>query len=603
LLALGALVAYKGKPAKISAITTHKFDLQFSDGSSRKVREKDFRFIHPQYEVINDNCSAGTMDFLQDFEDESLTLKEITEWIFDDYSAQNAWCTYLLAEDGLYCYWTKDTLFIRPREQREAIHNQRETKRIELESLNQCVVNINNNSISEDDSRWLQEVELVAHNLSKHAKLLDAFSLDSNPESAHKFLLKIGYWQETINPYPRRHGILQDERYIHEIITSDRKDLTHLNSYAIDNSGSNDADDAVSIDGDRVWIHIADVASQVECDGVLDKYAQNRISNLYLPDQIIHMLPPSLVPICSLGENDKSRALSVGFKLVDCQISDIEVVQSVIKVEKLSYDNADQVLGQHSELSQINTLTIEYKAFRNANGALRLDLPNVDVRLVDEQVLLKKQEVSESREMIAEMMVIAGRAVAQFALENNIAMPFVTQGEGSFSDEVLQQKTHLTLSQMFKAARCFKRSKISPKSAPHAGLGLDSYLRVTSPIRRYLDLVVQQQLLSFINNKPTLDEAAIKSRIAQTNTVISKINKATRLSIDHYKCLFLKQNKGWKGIGTVVEIHGNKVTVLISELGMMTQLKLSKKPTLDDEVQLRVSSIDVENRLVDFKPL
>ena len=101
----------------------------------------------------------------------------------------------------------------------------------------------------------------------------------------------------------------------------------------------------------------------------------------------------------------------------------------------------------------------------------------------------------------------------------------------------------------------------------------------------------------------TLFRSAIKSRIAQTNTVISKINKATRLSIDHYKCLFLKQNKRWKGIGTVVEIHGSKVTVLISELGMMTQLKLSEKPTLDDEVQLRVSSIDVENRLVDFKPL
>ncbi len=603
MLALGALVAYKGKPAKITAITTHKFDLQFFDGSSRKVREKDFRFIHPEYVAINDICTAGAMDLLQDFEGESLTLKEITEWIFDDYSAQNAWCTYLLAEDGLYCYWNKDSLFIRPSEQREAIHNQRDLKRIEAESLQKCVENIKNNSISEDDSRWLQEVDLVAHNLSKHAKLLDVLSVDNTPESAHKFLLKIGYWQANKNPYPRRHGILQDERYIHEIITNDRKDLTHLKCYAIDNSNSNDADDAVSIDGERVWIHIADVASQVECDSELDSYAQNRISNLYLPDQIIHMLPPSLVPIFSLGEDDKSRALSVGFKLIDSQITDIEVVQSTIKVERLSYENADQILDQHSELSQLNNLTINHKAFRNANGALRLDLPNIDVRLVDEQVSLKKQAVSESREMIAELMVIAGRAVAQFSLENSIAMPFVTQGEGSFSDEILQQKNHLTLSQMFQATRCFKRSKITPKSSPHAGLGLDSYLRVTSPIRRYLDLVAQQQLLSFINNKPTLDEAAVKSRIAQTNAVISNVNKATRQSIDHYKCLFLNQNKGWMGIGNVVDLHGNKATILIPELGMMTQLKLTKKPALDDEVQLKVSSIDIENRLVDFKPL
>jgi len=603
LLDLGALVAYKGKPAKISAITTHKFDLQFSDGSSRKVREKDFRFIHPHYTAINDTCSIGAMDVLQDFESESLTLKEITEWIFDDYTAQNAWCTYLLVEDSLYFYWTKDTVFIRPSEQTEVIQNQRDAKRIELESLNQCVDHINNNCISEEDSRWLQEVELVANNLSKHAKLLDALSLNNNPESAHKLLIKIGFWQEVTNPYPRRHGILADEKYSHDIITSERKDLTHLNSYAIDNSGSNDADDAISVDGDKIWIHIADVASQVESDSELDSYAQNRISNLYLPDQIIHMLPPSLVPLCSLGEDEKSRALSVGFTLIDCQISDIEVVQSEIKVEKLSYDGADEVLDQHTELSKINTLTKEHKAFRNDKGALRLDLPNVDIRLVNGLVSLKKQAISESREMIAEMMVIAGRAIAQFALENNIAMPFVTQGVGSFSDEILQQKTHLTLSQMFKAARCFKRSKISTKSAPHSGLGLDSYLRVTSPIRRYLDLVAQQQLVNFINNKPILDKAVIKSRIGQTNVVISKVNKATRQSADHFKCLFLKQNKGWRGVGTVVDLHGNKATVLIPELSMITQLKFGAKPSLDDEVQLKVVAIDFENRLVDFKSL
>jgi exoribonuclease-2 len=126
---------------------------------------------------------------------------------------------------------------------------------------------------------------------------------------------------------------------------------------------------------------------------------------------------------------------------------------------------------------------------------------------------------------------------------------------------------------------------------------------VTSPIRRYLDLVVQQQLLNFIHNKPILDEATIKSRIGQTNVGISKVNKATRQSTDHFKCLFLKQNKGWNGVGTVVELRGNKATVLIPELGMITQLKLGEKTSLDDEVQLKISAIDFENRLVDFKSL
>ena len=74
---VGALVAYKGKPAKISAVTTHKYDLSFSDDSSnRKVREKDFRYIHPNFAIVNDNCPLADMSVLEDLQVESLPLKE-----------------------------------------------------------------------------------------------------------------------------------------------------------------------------------------------------------------------------------------------------------------------------------------------------------------------------------------------------------------------------------------------------------------------------------------------------------------------------------------------------------------------------------------------
>ena len=62
---VGALVAYKGKPAKISAVTTHKYDLSFSDGSSRKVREKDFRYIHPNFTSVNECCPLADMSIFQ----------------------------------------------------------------------------------------------------------------------------------------------------------------------------------------------------------------------------------------------------------------------------------------------------------------------------------------------------------------------------------------------------------------------------------------------------------------------------------------------------------------------------------------------------------
>ena len=537
------------------------------------------------------------------FKLESLSLKELTEWLFDDYSSQNAWCTNLLAEDGLYFFWNKDILILRSTEQIKVIEKQRQEKSLEIESLQRCVDNLQNNKVDERDSFWLREIEKVALNQSKHTKVLSALSIDNTPERAHELLLKIKHWSELINPYPERHKIYPNEELTSGFKEVTREDLTHLKSFAIDNSDSSEADDAISLDGERVWIHIADVASQVDIDSELDGYAQKRASNLYLPDQTIHMLPPNLSSLCSLGESEKSSALSVGFKMIDCQISDIKILQSEIKVVKMSYEDADKALKEDQVLSKLNNLAKSHKAFRNNNGAIKLDLPNVDVKLKNKKVDIQIQAESESRELVAEMMVIAGRVIAQYATENKISMPFLTQEVGSFSEDIMQNKENLTATQAFQATRCFKQSKITPKASLHAGLGLSCYVRVTSPIRRYLDLLVQQQLVRFINNQTTLDDAQIKQRITQVNAVISRVNKATRQSIEHFKCLFLKQNNNWRGKGIIVDLNGNKATVLIPEIAMITQLKLKSKAQLEDEIELRAVSINLENRSIDFKPL
>jgi len=519
------------------------------------------------------------------------------------YSSQNAWCTNLLAEDGLYFFWNKDILILRSTEQIKVIEKQRQEKSLEIESLQRCVDNLQNNIVDERDSFWLKEIEKVALNQSKHTKVLNALSIDNTPESAHRLLLKIKHWSELINPYPERHKIYPNEELTLDFRKVTREDLTHLKSFAIDNSDSSEADDAISLDGERVWIHIADVATQVDIDSELDGYAQKRASNLYLPDQTIHMLPPNLSYFCSLGESEKSSALSVGFRMIDCQISDIKILQSEIKVVKMSYEEADQVLKEDQALSKLNALAEFHKAFRNNNGAIKLDLPNVDVKFKNKKVDIQIQTESASRKLVAEMMVIAGRAIAQYATENKISMPFLTQEVGNFSEEIMQNKENLTATQAFQATRCFKQSKITPKASLHAGLGLSCYVRVTSPIRRYLDLLTQQQLVRFINNQTTLDDGQIKQRIIQVNTVISRVNKATRQSVEHFKCLFLKQNNNWRGKGIIVDLNGNKATVLIPEIAMITQLKLKSKAQLEDKIELRVVSINLENRLIDFKPL
>ena len=114
---IGALVAYKGKPAKIIASTTHKYEISFSDGSSQKVREKDFHLIHPEFSSVSNQCVIPDTSILNDLEVDSLSLKEVTEWLFEDFTCQNAWCVHLMAEDSLYFYWSKDLIMLRSLDQ------------------------------------------------------------------------------------------------------------------------------------------------------------------------------------------------------------------------------------------------------------------------------------------------------------------------------------------------------------------------------------------------------------------------------------------------------------------------------------------------------
>ena len=137
----------------------------------------------------------------------------------------------------------------------------------------------------------------------------------------------------------------------------------------------------------------------------------------------------------------------------------------------------------------------------------------------------------------------------------------------------------------------------------HAGLGLEAYIRVTSPMRRYLDLLVQQQLVNYLAGLELLNEDEIKSRIKVINSSISKTNKAIRQSIDHFRCLYFKQNRSWEGHGIVVEINGNKALLMIPEFAIITQVKFKTKPKLDEKIKLKVSSIDLVERSIDYKPL
>lgn len=600
---INSLVAYKGKSARITAIIKSKFELEFADGSTLKVREKDFRFIHPEFTQVNEDCLQADLSVLAEFQEKTLSLQEITEWLFDEYNTQNTWCVYLLVEDGLYFHWKKDAVFIRPASQVESVQAKRDAEKLMTQNLAHCVDNLSNNTFDKQDEPYLKEIVRVALNQSKTAKILSHIGVENTPDAAYQLLLKIKYFESSFNPYPARFDIPKDKEITTQAPVVERVDLTHLTCYAIDNQGSNDADDAISIEGDKLWVHVADVGSIVSSGSDLDVYAQERGANFYLPNEIIHMLPVSVTQACALGATDKSNALSFSFEFDGENINNIKVMQSVVCVTNTTYNEVDKMMKADSneDLAQIQKIVKTHKKFRDSNGAINLHLPSVDVRFIDGKASVTPQVTSPSRDLVAEMMIIAGRALAQFTSDNLIPVPYALQDEGDFTEEFLAKKDSLTLSESFLAIKNFKRSATSVKPLLHYGLGLQAYLRVTSPMRRYYDLLAHQQIINFITDKPMLSVTQVKEIIGSVNVSLSSVHKVSRFSDDHFKCVFLMQNPQWTGTGIVVDIRGDKALFMIPELGMMTQIKFKKLPKFDEEMQLQVSRVNLVDKSANFK--
>jgi exoribonuclease-2 len=317
------------------------------------------------------------------------------------------------------------------------------------------------------------------------------------------------------------------------------------------------------------------------------------------------MLPISITKALALGQADTSPALSIGLNMNEGIISNIKVLHSTIKVINTTYSAVDKELDSNADFIQIQTFIDQHKTFRAKSGAISLNLPNVDVRYIDEKVQIEPQKTSPSRDFVAEIMIIAGRTIAQYAQENDIVMPYALQDEGDFPPEVLNKKDNLSTAESFKAIKFFKRSATSIKPLPHYGLGLNYYLRITSPLRRYYDLLAHQQLSNFIADKPTLNKAQVRDIIGINNNALASVGRVTRFSNDHYKCLFLKQNPSWEGEGVVVDIRGDKALFMIPEVGLMTQIKFKEDqiPKPDDKIMLKVTRVDMMWRSANFKPV
>jgi hypothetical protein len=397
-----------------------------------------------------------------------------------------------------------------------------------------------------------------------------------------------------------------------------RTDLTSKFAFTVDDDSTKDADDAITIeqtiDGYTLGIHIADVASMIQKDSQLDREAKKRATSIYSLSERINMLPEILSEgILSLVPNEVRNCLTCellinsSFKIVDYKL-----YPSVIKVkQKYSYEQAEELLdkGEHTFQLLYNIASV-FEAERLQNGALKITKKDVTAYPQKDGTfnLVTIDEGSAARQLIGELMVIYNTKASEFAKLHAIPFPYRSQRKYEEYDDnhhnVIQQIPPEGPAYDYYIKNRLKKSEVLTRALPHSTLGLNIYSQLTSPIRRYLDLCAQRQLLYYIccNGGIFYNEDSLRKIIRELNDPLSKAAAITRESKRYWMLKYLeqkrKQHESFEG--TVLKVENNGVVIELDTLFITSFLKtnLSKFKTPlkpGDRVKMNLAHVDAYN--------
>ena len=376
-------------------------------------------------------------------------------------------------------------------------------------------------------------------------------------------------------------------------------DVCDLPCISIDSATTRDVDDAFHVqaegDGWALTLMLACPSLFWKFGGPLDKMVLHRGTSIYLPEGDCHMLPEVLgTDAYSLLAGQTRPALSVlvhvaaDGTLGECEIS---VVQTSLAAN-LTYVDSQAVLDAQAageplpqnaatpfaeQLRMGLELARQRQTARIADGAVIMDRPDPVIRLEGEGADVRVEvgqdyQASDAQMLVAEMMILASAAVAQWAAEHGVAMLHRVQ------DVALPREyagIWTTPQDMTRIMRALTPSGLEVQARPHAALGLARYTPVTSPLRRYPDLVNEEQLVHFFRTgEPRWTEAELTDLLNVLSPALDAAGQVQRFRPRYWKLLFFRQkgDKVWWN-GVITEENDAFITVSLPDQGMFVRGK------------------------------
>lgn len=364
--------------------------------------------------------------------------------------------------------------------------------------------------------------------------------------------------------------------------------LAGANAFSIDDASTTEIDDAFSVlrleNGNwQVGIHIAAPALGIAPASGLDQIAAQRLSTVYYPGGKITMLPDAAIEDYTLSEGRSSPALSMYIEVMDgtwqvvnhkTKLERVHVVAN-LRHELLQGDfNHENLAAGGAAYAYQTELTMLWH-FSGALEAGRGKTPDPKLpQRVDYNFKVENDRVSITDRLrgnpidrvVSELMIYVNAEWGKWLAETNTMALYRTQQNG--------------------------KVRMSTKPAPHVGLGVAQYTWASSPLRRYIDLVNQRQIVALVQETPA--PYPPKSDILYTvlrdfELAYDAYNEFQR-KMERYWCLrWLQQEKLSHTNAMVIKEN----LVRLAGLPYVTRVPSLPELTVGSEVELTIEGIDL----------
>lgn len=351
-----------------------------------------------------------------------------------------------------------------------------------------------------------------------------------------------------------------------------RQDLTHLRIVSIDDALTRDIDDAISFEEEngclKLGIHITDAASLITLESILDREALKRATSIYLPEGKIPMLPPALSEeLLSLKAGEQRPALSFLVRLSPAgDIIDSEITPSVIRVaKKMTYYEVDAEIAHNALFSALYRLTCALMERRKSAGALILAIPELQVAVDNEKriALSIRERTTPSQVVVTECMILANHLAARLFKERGVPALYRKQTRPR---ERIDMPGEQSLYHLLRQRRLLSRVDLGIEPGPHCMLGLDLYTTITSPLRKYYDLVMQRQMKSLLAGEPAAyDKNDLKTLVSEVDPALARANLVSQQRERYWTLKYLQDKIGQSFSAMVLEKRVRGYSILLCD--------------------------------------